>query len=409
MAYNDAIMNSADKQKIAALGEQWQAAQKTGNQGGMNEAHEQAELIRKKYGYSGGGDGSGFKIVGNSTVLPEAKDQSESINKIYDAQQKAKTDALKAAYDQNMADYDAQAAKIPQTYNEARRQVSTQADISRANLNEQMAGSGINVGAGSQLALSQQNSRNAAMGKVSSAEADALSDLEAQRQKVKTAYQNAVAQAISENDAARAKALYAEAQRVDNSIVNTAVKQLSVDTTLAENERSRLEQQAATLAKYGDFSGYAALGYSQDQIDAMQKVWGAQNPKLYYERTGAYPASYTASNRRTGGGGGGSDDDTITPTRDTATPDGSSPPTTTLTGAMAGAVPGAATGGAQFLTRSLAWDQDEGTFVWNGKTYSKVSDLVNAWNNASLSDADEAVLRQKFKAHTGVDLSKYGY
>lgn len=321
MAYNDAIMNNADKQKIAALGEQWQAAQKAGNQGGMNEAHEQAELIRKKYGYSGGGDGSGFKIVGNNTVLPEAKDQSESINKIYDAQQKAKTDALKAAYDQNMADYDAQAAKIPQTYNEARRQVSTQADISRANLNEQMAGSGINVGAGSQLALSQQNSRNAAMGKVSTAEADALSDLEAQRQKVKTAYQNAVAQAISENDAARAKALYTEAQRVDNSIVNTAVKQLSVDTTLAENERSRLEQQAATLAKYGDFSGYAALGYSQDQIDAMQKVWGAQNPKLYYERTGRYPASYTASNRRTGGGGGGGGggDDTITPVRDPKT------------------------------------------------------------------------------------------
>ena len=314
MAYNDAIMNNADKQKIAALGEQWQAAQKAGNQGGMNEAHEQAEMIRKKYGYSGGGDGSGFKIVGNNTVLPEAKDQSENINKIYDAQQKAKTDALKAAYDQNMSDYDAQAAKIPQTYNEARRQVSTQADISRANLNEQMAGSGINVGAGSQLALSQQNSRNAAMGKVSTAEADALSDLEAQRQKVKAAYQNAVAQAISENDAARAKALYTEAQRVDNSIVNTAVKQLSVDTTLAENERSRLEQQAATLAKYGDFSGYAALGYSQDQIDAMQKVWGAQNPKLYYERTGTYPASYTASNRRPGGGGGGGDD-TIMPVR----------------------------------------------------------------------------------------------
>lgn len=316
MAYNDAIMNNADKQKIAALGEQWQAAQKAGNQGGMNEAHEQAELIRKKYGYSGGGDGSGFKIVGNNTVLPEAKDQSENINKIYDAQQKAKTDALKAAYDQNMADYDAQAAKIPQTYNEARRQVSTQADISRANLNEQMAGSGINVGAGSQLALSQQNSRNAAMGKVSTAEADALSDLEAQRQKVKAAYQNAVAQAIIENDAARAKALYTEAQRVDNSIVNTAVKQLSVDTTLAENERSRLEQQAATLAKFGDFSGYAALGYTQDQIDAMQKVWGAQNPKLYYERTGTYPASYTASNSRTrGGGGGGGGDDTITPVR----------------------------------------------------------------------------------------------
>ena len=59
--------------------------------------------------------------------------------------------------------------------------------------------------------------------------------------------------------------------------------------------------------------------------------------------------------------------------------------------------------------RSLSWNQDEGTFVWNGKTYSKVSDLVSAWNNASLSDDDEAVLRRKFKSQTGVDLSSYGY
>ena len=68
------------------------------------------------------------------------------------------------------------------------------------------------------------------------------------------------------------------------------------------------------------------------------------------------------------------------------------------------------TGNASVIpVRSLSWNQDEGTFVWNGKTYSKVSDLVNAWNNAALSDADEAVLRRKFKSQTGVDLSKYGY
>ena len=63
MAYNDAIINSADKQKIAALSEQWKAAHQAGNQGGMNEAHEQAELIRKKYGYSGGADGSGTMTI----------------------------------------------------------------------------------------------------------------------------------------------------------------------------------------------------------------------------------------------------------------------------------------------------------------------------------------------------------
>lgn len=103
------------------------------------------------------------------------------------------------------------------------------------------------------------------------------------------------------------------------------------------------------------------------------------------------------------------DSDVFIPTGDPTPPDGGTQPPTALTGDMAGAVSGAATGGAQFLTRSLTWDPDEGTFTWGGKTYSKVADLVKAWNNASLSDADEAVLRQKFKAQTGVDLSKYGY
>lgn len=103
------------------------------------------------------------------------------------------------------------------------------------------------------------------------------------------------------------------------------------------------------------------------------------------------------------------DSDVFIPTGDPTPPDGGTQPPTALTGDMAGAVSGAATGGAQFLTRSLTWNPDEGTFTWGGKTYSKVADLVKAWNNASLSDADEAVLRQKFKAQTGVDLSKYGY
>lgn len=103
------------------------------------------------------------------------------------------------------------------------------------------------------------------------------------------------------------------------------------------------------------------------------------------------------------------DSDVFIPTGDPTPPDGGTQPPTALTGDMAGAVSGAATGGAQFLTRSLTWSPDEGTFTWGGKTYSKVADLVNAWNNASLSDEDEAVLRRKFKSQTGVDLSKYGY
>lgn len=102
--------------------------------------------------------------------------------------------------------------------------------------------------------------------------------------------------------------------------------------------------------------------------------------------------SSSSSGRSRGGGGGGT------------------PPSSPPTPSSAKDYTVDSKGNANVISaRSLSWNQDEGTFVWNGKTYSKVSDLVSAWNSASLSDEDEAVLRRKFKSQTGVDLSKYGY
>ena len=59
--------------------------------------------------------------------------------------------------------------------------------------------------------------------------------------------------------------------------------------------------------------------------------------------------------------------------------------------------------------RSLSFSPDEGIFTWNGKNYNSVDKLVGAWNKTDLSDADEEVLRRKFKSQTGKDLSNYGY
>lgn len=54
--------------------------------------------------------------------------------------------------------------------------------------------------------------------------------------------------------------------------------------------RQQAEDQAQTLAKYGDFSGYKALGYTDAQIALMEAAYQMQNTK------------------KTGGGGGGGDD-----------------------------------------------------------------------------------------------------
>ena len=49
----------------------------------------------------------------------------------------------------------------------------------------------------------------------------------------------------------------------------------------AEQEYSRKQQEAATLAKYGDFSGYAAI-YGEATAKSMKEYWIASNPDAAY-------------------------------------------------------------------------------------------------------------------------------
>jgi hypothetical protein len=48
------------------------------------------------------------------------------------------------------------------------------------------------------------------------------------------------------------------------------------DRTSDETDYERSLAQAQTLAQYGDFSGYQALGYTDDQIAAMRAYWRSQ-------------------------------------------------------------------------------------------------------------------------------------
>lgn len=49
----------------------------------------------------------------------------------------------------------------------------------------------------------------------------------------------------------------------------------------AEQEYARKQQEAATLAKYGDFSGYAAI-YGEETAKSMREYWIAANPDAAY-------------------------------------------------------------------------------------------------------------------------------
>lgn len=60
-------MSSSDKTALDAAGKAWTEANKKGDQAGMEAAHQRAESIRAQYGYSGGGDGSGYHRLPSSS------------------------------------------------------------------------------------------------------------------------------------------------------------------------------------------------------------------------------------------------------------------------------------------------------------------------------------------------------
>lgn len=291
MAYNDAILNEADRAKVKALGEQWQAAKAAGDTAGMDAAHQGAENIRSQYGYSGGAAGNEYHQTGENTRLYAGASQNDYINGVYDARLEAQKQALESAYKQKEAEYSAAEAKIPAQYDAQRNALSAQNEIEKANFNEQAAASGLNVGAGSQARLSQSNAYQQGMTAIGKAQADAASNLQLERTKAKTAYQDAIQQAIKDNDAQRAQALYQEAQRIDDNLVSNALNQANLDATRSSTNYAKMMETAQTLAQYGDFSGYLPLGYSQDQVDAMRKVWEAQNAELVAKMNGTYVPS----------------------------------------------------------------------------------------------------------------------
>ena len=310
--YFDKGVSDTDKAAIGNLQSQWQAAHAGGNKTLEAQLHAQAEAIRAKYNYSGNVDGSDYLPNGttrfpkgttegaNAQQLPSATSQEDYINSMYSAAQEKALAALKTAYDNNTATVDAQAAKIPGIYHASENAVAADNAQQTQNMNEYFAANGLNNGAAGQAQLSQNNVYQKNIGSLEEAKATALNDVETQRTQLSTQYQNAIAEAIANNNYEQATALYNEAVRVDESIVSTALNQANLNyqySTLNQNQAqfntNNQISAADNLAQYGDFSGYKALGYSDGQISNMTAAYKA--------------AAAAAAAKKSGSGGGGGD------------------------------------------------------------------------------------------------------
>lgn len=310
------------------------AAKAQGDANAMREANDRANQYRNQFGYAAesantdingviaanrnqSGGGSSLSASGNysGTSYP-INDYSQYIEEMNQAKQQAALAELRAAYDKNLAAFDRTSQQIPVEYQNARNQAAAQAAIQQQNFNEYAAANGLNSGTGGQAQLSFQNQLQNNLSSIGQQEAASLADLELQRTQAESDYNLAIAQAQAQGDYELAQQLYAEKVRVDEALreqimwqaqqefsklqFDTANQQWQqqFDASMDQYNQGLLADKAATLAQYGDFSGYKALGYTDEQIAAMENYYNTMMNRSNYSggsgggTGGGNPVSY---------------------------------------------------------------------------------------------------------------------
>jgi len=213
------------------------------------------------------------------TYLDELRDQYQ---KMYDDAVKANNDAAKAAAERALAQAEKGVGELGDQYGSLNKQLYRDYMESLRVLPQEMAARGYSGGM----------SESARLG-LDTAYGERLNENEAARIAAIMQLRQQGADAEYQANAARDQANAQAQQNLYANMMNLILQQQQDAATKAQN-----------MAQYGDFSGYLKLGYTQSEIDQMQKAWIAANPEL--ARTLGYVKTPSYSGYYSGSGGGGS-------------------------------------------------------------------------------------------------------
>ena len=201
-------------------------------------------------GYGGGG-GSYSKTYGDY----EPTDLSGYLSAIYAAQTQAQISALKSAYEQNLAGLQAQADKIPETYQAARNEAASQNDIARLAFQEYANARGMNTGTSGQAALANSSVLQSNLTDIASQESNALAENALQQEQLAAEYRNAAAQAQAQGNSQLAQALYSEYVRQDDAafqMAQLAQEQANWQASFDTANQQWAQQFGASQREYQD-------------------------------------------------------------------------------------------------------------------------------------------------------------
>lgn len=189
------------------------------------------------------------------TYLDELRDQYQ---KMYDDAVKANNDAAKAAAERALAQAEKGVGELGDQYGSLNKQLYRDYMESLRVLPQEMAARGYSGGM----------SESARLG-LDTAYGERLNENEAARIAAIMQLRQQGADAEYQANAARDQANAQAQQNLYANMMNLLLQQQQDAATKAQN-----------MAQYGDFSGYLGLGYTQSEIDQMQKAWIAANPEL---------------------------------------------------------------------------------------------------------------------------------
>ena len=225
---------------------------------GTNTSH---ELFNDSGSSGGGGGGSSG---GRHSRGGSVSDLSEYLNAMYAANTQAQLAALQSAYEQNLAGLQANAEKIPVTYQAARNEAASQNEIARQAFNEYANARGLNTGTSGQAALANSATLQGNLSDISTQESNALAENALQQQLLAVEYRNAAAQAQAQGNAQLAQALYSEYVRQDDASMQLA--------QLAQ-EQANWEAQFNTANNQWNQQFQASQQQYQDSLAAQNREY----------------------------------------------------------------------------------------------------------------------------------------
>ena len=302
------LMSDEDYALTQKYKQDFAAAQQAGNQAGMDAAHDAVEALRAKYGYSGGGDGSDYIRLNSGdrrtdSIRPFSYQEEPSYTSRFQEQLDALTEEILGR-----PDFSYNPESDPR-YQAFRKEYQREGQRATADTLGQMA-----VMTGGMPSTAAATAAQQAGDYYAAQMADRIPEL----------YQLAYDMYRDEGDELRANldmltALEQEDYNRYLDLLNQYNTDRAFDYGLYSDEwdraygldRDELEDQryedetayakdldrAQTLAAAGDFSGYLALGYSQEEVDRLQKA--------YDQEQAARSSSGSGSSRGSGGGSSG--------------------------------------------------------------------------------------------------------